>query len=355
VDVARELPFVASGTEAIEMQPTFYPPLGALARFVQYFWTFEWSQVDADRPLKMFATGVSGILLQHHEGRPALGAPAHGHPMTRGGCPTSFVYGKRTRPSQTFANGPFALTGVVFKPQGLCALLNIHPTEFNDGSVVLNDFSKENIGDQLLNARGQDERVARLSDFLCARVDRSGREDVLVTESLHLIRRELRSIRVPQLLKCLNVSERQFERRFTRAIGVTPHRYIRIVRFRKAMQLMATARFDRLSDVAYDLSYVDQSHFIKDVKAFSGCTPKRLRQLVQAGVNLPCALILPRSHTASTDADALLRSSQARRPALRSSPAVHQSLIPGKSPVGIRAVSWCGGSQSRTTSPHTEG
>jgi AraC-like DNA-binding protein len=66
-------------------------------------------------------------------------------------------------------------------------------------------------------------------------------------------------------------------------------------RFREAMQLIEANQFERLSDVAYDLNYVDQSHFIKDIKAFSGYTPKHLVQTLQAGLNLPCALILARS------------------------------------------------------------
>lgn len=190
--------------------------------------------------------------------------------------------------------------GVVFKPQGLSTLLNIPPMHLNDGSVELNEFSRENIGEQLLNARSHHERVARLSEFLRAHVDRSGSEDALVTESLRLIRKGIRSIRVPSLLKCLNVSERQFERRFVRAIGVSPHHYIRIVRFREAMRLIRTNQFERLSDVAYDLNYVDQSHFIKDIKHFSGYTPTSLVQTVQTSIDLPCALILAR--TAVSDA-----------------------------------------------------
>jgi hypothetical protein len=107
----------------------------------------------------MFATGVSGILLQHYDGRPALGSAPNGHPVSSGRCPTSFVYGKRTRPSQTFSNGPFHLTGVVFKPQGLSMLLNIDPMALNDGSAGLGNFTREQLGEQLLNAGSDRERV----------------------------------------------------------------------------------------------------------------------------------------------------------------------------------------------------
>ena len=330
------------------MEPTVYRPQGALARFVEYFWTFEWGQGEAGQTLKMFATGVSGILFQHHDGRPALGSTAHGHPVRNGGCPTSFVFGKRTRPSQTFAKGPFGLTGVVFKPQGLSTLLNSHPMQFNDGSVELNEFSRENISEQLLNARSHHERVARLSEFLRAHVDDAGSEDLLVTESLQLIRKGIRSIRVPQLLKCLNVSERQFERRFVRAIGVSPHQYIRIVRFREALRLIKANQFERLSDVAYDLNYVDQSHLIKDIKAFSGYTPTGLVQTVQGGIDLPCALILARTHGSSTDSgDVLGRARREVQPALSSSRIARPSHI-GDFPVV--PTDSCGADSTQTNS-----
>jgi AraC-like DNA-binding protein len=282
---------LSGGGKAVA-KPVFYRSHGALARFVEYFWTFEWGERDTVRTLKMFANGVSGILVQHHDGRPALGSTAAGTPVSSGGCPTSFVYGKRTRPSQTFSNGPFRLTGVVFKPQALSMLFKADPMALNDGSAGLGEFSRERLGEQLLNAKSDHERVALLSTFLRARVDGAGGEDLLVTESLRLVRADIRSIRVPQLLKRLSVSERQLERRFVRAIGVSPHQYIRILRFRKAVQMIKTNQFDRLSDVAYDLNYVDQSHSIKDIKAFSGYTPKHLVEIVHTGVDLPCAVIV---------------------------------------------------------------
>jgi AraC-like DNA-binding protein len=283
------------------VEPTLYRPHGILSQFVEYFWTFDCNDGDTVRTLKMFATGVSGVLFQHHRGRPALGSTTDGRPVSGGGCPTSFVYGKRTRPSQTFANGPFALTGVVLRPQGLSTLLKIQPVSLSDGSVRLNDFSRENIADELLNASSSHQRVAILHRFLRQRADLAASEDVLITESLHLIRQGLRSVKVPQLLKSLHVSERQFERRFVRAIGVSPHHYIRIARFRKAMRLIKARQFQRLSDLAYDLNYADQSHFIKASKAFSGYAPRRLAHLVQAGVELPCALILARTDVLPSD------------------------------------------------------
>ena len=41
---------------------------------------------------------------------------------------------------------------------------------------------------------------------------------------------------------------------------------------------MQTGRYERLTDVAHSLNFYDQSHFIRDIKAFSGITPKSLFQ-----------------------------------------------------------------------------
>jgi AraC-like DNA-binding protein len=284
------------------MEPTMYGPPEGLTSYIEYFWTLECRQEDAMLTLKTFANGVSGIIFQHHNGRSALGpTTAPSYSFSNGGLPTSFVYGKRTRPGQTFAKGPFGLTGAVFKPQAVSMLLKIDPVELTNGPVELDEFSAEHVDEQLLNARTQHERFLRLSHFLRAHVAGARPEDALVTESLRLIHRRIRSIRVRQLLKCLNLSERQFERRFVRAVGVTPHLYIRIVRFQEAVRLIKTKQFERLSDVAYDLNYADQSHLIKDIKEYSGYTPTSLVQAVQKCVDLPCALILARTDGPSTD------------------------------------------------------
>jgi AraC-like DNA-binding protein len=284
------------------MQPTVYQPHGTLTRFVDYFWTCECRQEDAVLTLQTFANAVSGIIFQHHNGRSALGpAPMHRHLVGNSGVPTSFVYGKRTRPSQTFATGEFALTGVVFKPQALSTLLNIHPAEVNNGPLALDQFAEMSIGEQLLNARSQHERLVRLTEFLRAYVDASQPEDRLVAEGLDLIHQRIHSIRVRELLDLLKISERQFERRFIRAVGVSPHHYIRIVRFQEAVRRIKTSRFERLSDLAYDLNYVDQSHFIKDIKQFSGYTPTSLVQSVQTCIERPCALVLAQTRGRSTD------------------------------------------------------
>lgn len=116
-----------------------------------------------------------------------------------------------------------------------------------------------------------------------------------------------------------------------------PHQYVRIVRFQNAVRLIKANRFLRLSDLAYDRNYVDQSDFIKDMKAFSGYTPTDLAKTVQAGIRLPCALILPRTHGPSTDSGDIL---DRATPALSWSRIARRPSRVGDSPV-VPTASCC--------------
>jgi AraC-like DNA-binding protein len=123
--------------------------------------------------------------------------------------------------------------------------------------------------------------MAVVPGFPDARIDGSSRHDVLVNASFRLIHASAGTIKVRDLLKELPVSERQFERRFGRAVGVSAKFYLRIVRFEEAVRRMRTGGFRRLSDIAYDLGYSDQSHFINDIRTLTGYTPKHLLKFLQ--------------------------------------------------------------------------
>jgi AraC-like DNA-binding protein len=268
---------------------TYNPPV-SLKRYVAYFWSLRCPH-NGRLALQMFANGVSGIIVQHHNGGSALRrAPgtqaAGGHAV-----PTAFIYGKRTRPGQLVADGPFEMTGVVFRSQALYTLLKIDPVEVSNGPVNVDDVFAGNLADQLLNAKGASQQLSVLGGSLARTVD-GVPDDVLVSEGLRLIRRQVQTVRIPAVLKRLGISERNFERRFKRSVGVSPHQYLRVVRFQEAVQLLRKQHFERLSDLASELGYTDQSHFIKEIREFAGCTPTDLRDTVRTAFDLPCALIL---------------------------------------------------------------
>jgi len=73
-----------------------------------------------------------------------------------------------------------------------------------------------------------------------------------------------------------DLSKRQVQRKVKAITGLTPKSISQMGRFYNILENMKNNRMNiDFSDLALTNMYVDQSHFIKDFKAFSKCTPKQ--------------------------------------------------------------------------------
>ncbi len=235
---------------------------------------------ESSLAINVMLNGLPGIVFQHHEGASPID-----NITTRSGMltsmPTLYVYGQMTQPGvMNHKPTPFTSTQIVLKPHGLQTLLGVNASVLTNAVVDLAEFSAEDLNPQLIDTRYQPDRIGLLLDYLSARLEGVKSRDMLVEQSLWLIQQRTATITIRDLLETLNISERQFEKRFTQTVGITPHFYMRIRRFNEAIRLMKTGSFDRLTEVAYRLNFHDQSHFIRDIKAFADLTPKILSQKV---------------------------------------------------------------------------
>jgi AraC-like DNA-binding protein len=82
--------------------------------------------------------------------------------------------------------------------------------------------------------------------------------------------------RVAGLHAELDLSERQFRRRFTAAVGYGPATFLRVVRLQRARLLARTKPQAGLADLAYDAGYADQSHMSREIKNLTGMTASAL-------------------------------------------------------------------------------
>ena len=83
-----------------------------------------------------------------------------------------------------------------------------------------------------------------------------------------------RGERVDSVASATCLSERQLERLFVNAIGMSPREYRRILRFRRG--IVAAGGGTRLADVALEAGYADQAHFSRDVRDLTGHSPLSL-------------------------------------------------------------------------------
>jgi AraC-like DNA-binding protein len=259
------------------LQFTILPALEILKNDVECLRIAEYNGEEAVA-IKVSPNGVPGIVFHLNNGRSALERIITHSGRTS--CPPPlFLYGPGIEPSvMHFKSGSSMTMQVIFKPHALKTLLGINASLLSNGWTELHEFWAEDLESQLIEAKNEREWVTLLTSFLLAKFKQAKPRDPLVEESLRLIHQNIGALHVKDLLDSLHISERQFERRFAQTVGLSPHVYIRIKRFNEAIRLIKTRQFERLTDVACALSFSDQSHFIRDIKAFSDMTPKSLSQ-----------------------------------------------------------------------------
>lgn len=224
----------------------------------------------------VYLNALPGIVFQHHNGLSPVESitTASG---SRTNTPTLFVYGQMTEPNVVrYKQQPFTATTIFLKPHALQSLLGVNAALLTNDMVDLGEFSVGDLNMRLLEAPNEQARLALLIDFLVSKLNRVTARDRLIEESLRIIHSDVSRVTVKQLFECLNLSERQFEKRFIQAVGLTPQFYIRIKRFNEVVRLMQTRQFETLTALAHHLNYYDQSHFVRDIKSLSGMTPKNL-------------------------------------------------------------------------------
>lgn len=253
------------------------PPPEILKNHVECFSLVEYSG-EQKLEISVSPKAVPGIVFQHRDGQSAIESIITNSKITSA-LPTLFLYGPGVEPSvMSFTKGRYTSIQVILKPHALNTLLGISATTLTNGFMKLSEFSSDNLNEQLLAARGVQKQITLLTNFLVTQLKLERTGDQLIEESLRLIHNNIAGISVKYLLENLNISERQFERRFNQTVGITPQSYIRVKRFNEAIRLIKTGQYQKLTDIAYVLNFYDQSHFIRDINSFSGMTPKNVSQ-----------------------------------------------------------------------------
>jgi len=231
---------------------------------------------ETDLATNVYLNALPGIVFQHNNGRSPIDNITTSSSY-RADTPTLFVYGQMTESSVvSYKKGSFTTTQIMLKPHALQTLLGVNAAALTNHLVELREFSAGDLNMQLLEAKNEQRRITLLTNFLTSKLKQAKTFDQLIEESLRFIQNNVSWVTVKHLFERLNLSERQFEKRFSQTVGLPPQFYIRVKRYNEAIRLIQTRQFEKLTDLAHHLNFYDQSHFIRDIKAFSGVTPKSL-------------------------------------------------------------------------------
>jgi AraC-like DNA-binding protein len=245
-------------------------PAEPLRKYVRYFWTLEDDSLDySHKAFKILPDGLPGIIFQEN--------PKAFFDENNKQLPQLFLYGQTTQYTESKAISGFRNIGVYFQPTALKSIFGIDANELTDQYIDINDLTITNITDQLSSKNTYQQRIELLSAFFTQQADRQKTESEKVNFATIKLQKgeSLKNIQSK-----LNISERSLERHFKQQVGISPKLYARICRFQSALENLRKMKFEKLTDIAHQSDYFDQSHFIREFKGFAGTIPKQF--MIQA-------------------------------------------------------------------------
>src|SRR5216684_941953 len=192
--------------------------------------------------------------------------------------PAIEVWGQITKPLAIRSLGKNRMLGIRFFPHSAAYFFSENMAGFNnrivDGADLLGGSIKS-LHERLLGVADLPGRIALLEDYLLSHLDVSGKQHAkikFIGEIAHLLQRNCYNEKLTAVSMRNNISTRYLTQLFSQYTGLAPKLFSKIHRFQYSLNLLH-ANDQKLTSIAYDAGYFDQSHFIREFKSFTGVTP----------------------------------------------------------------------------------
>ena len=254
-------------------------PTGILSKYIQNYFIVETDNSNDYLPIeRVYPCGYATMVF--HYGYPSKFQKKNSSNYIE---PNLLICGQQTNYYDLSLSGKTGMILVVFKPHGVKSFFNFPITELLNENLSLNELVKNEaveLEDKLLNAPNNKLRVIHLENFLIKRLITyaegfavQNNEFERVEHAIKIIENSKGQIKAQDIAHNVCLGIKQFERIFSKYVGVNPKKFASIVRFQNVIQINSMNN-NSMSQIAFDNGYYDQSHFIHDFKSLTGLTPK---------------------------------------------------------------------------------
>ena len=249
---------------------TFTPP-EMLKPFIKYFWALESNAADnAEKTFSAIPDGCPGVIMVQSD-KEAFCMDNNKK------LPNIFLYGQTIAPASFSSSGKLGAIGICFQPHALKSIFGFNADELTSSCIdltLIGHKKKNNLPEQLSTAATIDDQIKILSFYLFEQHQNNNRHpDEITKYAISQLIQSKGNISLKALQQNIKLSERSLERKFKESVGISPKLFSRIIRFQESLNQLRKSNYDKLSDIAYENDYADQSHFIKVFKEFTGFSP----------------------------------------------------------------------------------
>jgi len=181
-------------------------------------------------------------------------------------------------PYDLVVTGDLQMFSISFKPIGASMFFHLPMDELFGSIVPARFLLKEKIDEleaRLIETTDFRGKVWLVEEFLFTQLVQ--KQNVYSQNrlncSIDLINRNKGIVDVNMLASSACWSRKQYERNFQEIVGTSPKQFMRTVRFQYAINYKGLHPNIKLTDLAYECGFFDQSHMINEFRDLSGVTP----------------------------------------------------------------------------------
>ena len=189
----------------------------------------------------------------------------------------SGVYGVVSRGKFAYLlTGRGRIFGVKFRPGAFYPFSKSPVSSLNDVSISLLEVfgvKGEALETAVLSAVDGQKMVELVEAFIRERLPEEDANVALIDQIVERIIVDREICKVEDIVDQFGLGKRKLQRMFVRYVGVSPKWVIRRYRLQEAADRLADGEVVSWPEMALELGYFDQAHFIKDFKALVGVPP----------------------------------------------------------------------------------
>lgn len=174
-------------------------------------------------------------------------------------------------------NGKLNQILIEFTPVAFYYIFRFSPSEIVNVTVPITDILSEPKVNTLLSALSDSKnyrsQVKILQEFVNTNRGKFLSQAIYVEEAISLIDKLRGHISVQEICKKINISERQFNRKFIEIVGIPPIQYIKIRQLHFIISRIHRNHFQSIKELAYDTGFYDPAHFNNRFKKLTGMSP----------------------------------------------------------------------------------
>ncbi len=180
-------------------------------------------------------------------------------------------FGKETEPFQLSKKIDYM--GVRLKPSLFYLLFHIEAHKIMDNQISFDDIEKEENINEIFKLNNTNERIECLKKYLLKKTSKDiNLQFIEVIEELYKSPKEQSVINIATRF---GYNERHLYRLFKVYYGVSPKVLLNILRLHLCLTLILDDNMN-LVDIAHLCGFYDQSHFIKEIKKYTGISPLKM-------------------------------------------------------------------------------